>query len=45
MRRPTGTVYDPDGDGVGAGSLGLLEHRNNPRDKHYDAIDLQYIRL
>lgn len=42
---PSGTVYDPDGDGIAAGSLGLLEHWNNPHDKHYDAIDLQYIRL
>ncbi len=42
---PTGTVYDPDCDGVAAGSLGLLEHWNNPRDKHYEAIDLKYIRL
>ena len=27
------TFYDPEGDGTGLKSLGVLEHWNNPRDK------------
>ncbi len=32
---PSGTVYDPDGDGVRLASLGVHEHWNNPLDKRY----------
>lgn len=32
---PSGTVYDPDGDGVRLASLGVHEHWNNPIDKKY----------
>jgi hypothetical protein len=33
---PSGTAYDPDGDGAPAtGSLGVHEHWNNPTDKLY----------
>jgi hypothetical protein len=47
---PSGTVYDPEHDGVSIGeSLGVLEHWNNPTDKKYsrnlgtgDGIELIY---
>jgi len=32
---PSGTFYDPDGDGVALGSLGVHEHWNNPLHKQY----------
>lgn len=32
---PSGTVYDPEGDGTRLTSLGVHEHWNNPVDKQY----------
>jgi hypothetical protein len=32
---PSGTVYDPDGDGARLSSLGVHEHWNNATDKKY----------
>lgn len=32
---PSGTFYDPERDGAGVPSLGVLEHWNNPVDKQY----------
>ena len=32
---PSGTVYDPEGDGTPLASLGVHEHWNNPVDKKY----------
>lgn len=32
---PSGTVYDPERDGIKLGSLGVMEHWNNPADKQY----------
>jgi hypothetical protein len=32
---PSGTVYDPEADGVRLASLGVHEHWNNPVDKQY----------
>jgi len=32
---PSGTVYDPEGDGTPLASLGVHEHWNNPTDKQY----------
>lgn len=32
---PSGTAYDPEGDGTGLPSLGVHEHWNNPADKQY----------
>ncbi|MBN1598532.1 MAG: DUF362 domain-containing protein [Bacteroidales bacterium] len=32
---PSGTFYDPEKDGTGLQSLGVLEHWNNPNDKQY----------
>jgi hypothetical protein len=32
---PSGTFYDPNGDGNGIGSLGVHEHWNNALDKQY----------
>jgi uncharacterized protein (DUF362 family) len=32
---PSGTVYDPDGDGTRLSSLGVHEHWNNPAEKKY----------
>ncbi|MHC4329845.1 MAG: right-handed parallel beta-helix repeat-containing protein, partial [Planctomycetota bacterium] len=32
---PSGTVYDPEGDGTRLASLGVHEHWNNPVDKQY----------
>jgi hypothetical protein len=47
---PSGTMYDPDGDGVGSPSLGVHEHWNNSTDKQYsrnlgtgDGIELVYV--
>ncbi len=31
----SGTFYDPERDGTGVASLGVLEHWNNPADKQY----------
>lgn len=42
---PSGTIYDPERDGTPLPSLGVAERWNNPRDKHYTAIDLVYRRL
>ena len=32
---PSGTLYDPEGDGMALASLGVHEHWNNPIDKQY----------
>jgi hypothetical protein len=32
---PSGTIYDPQGDGTKLASLGVHEHWNNPKDKQY----------
>ena len=32
---PSGTVYDPEGDGIALKSLGVHEHWNNPKDRKY----------
>lgn len=32
---PSGTKYDPEHDGTGLTSLGVLEHWNNPADRKY----------
>ena len=32
---PSGTKYDPEGDGTVLESLGVHEHWNNPKDKKY----------
>ena len=32
---PSGSFYDPEGDGTGLDSLGVHEHWNNPLDKQY----------
>ena len=32
---PSGTVYDPEGDGARMKSLGVHEHWNNPTDRQY----------
>ncbi|MFW5877704.1 MAG: T9SS type A sorting domain-containing protein [bacterium] len=32
---PSGTFYDPEGDGTGLKSLGVHEHWNNPEEKKY----------
>lgn len=32
---PSGTVYDPENDGIALESLGVHEHWNNPTDKQY----------
>lgn len=32
---PSGTQYDPEGDGTTLPSLGVAEHWNNPKDKQY----------
>jgi uncharacterized protein (DUF362 family) len=32
---PSGTKYDPEGDGTVLGSLGVHEHWNNPEDRKY----------
>jgi hypothetical protein len=32
---PSGTIYDPENDGVKLSSLGVLEHWNNAMDKQY----------
>ncbi len=32
---PSGTTYDPEGDGTTLESLGVHEHWNNPKDKKY----------
>lgn len=37
---PSGTYYDPEGDGAAMQSLGVHEHWNNPVEKKYTAIDL-----
>jgi uncharacterized protein (DUF362 family) len=34
-RAPSGTAYDPEGDGTTLGSLGVHEHWNNPADRQY----------
>lgn len=39
---PSGTVYDPEGDGTPLPSLGVLEHWDNPVNKHYTQIELIY---
>jgi hypothetical protein len=31
----SGTVYDPERDGTTLGSLGVMEHWNNAKDKQY----------
>jgi hypothetical protein len=32
---PSGTTYDPEGDGIALQSLGVHEHWNNPNDRKY----------
>jgi len=32
---PSGTFYDPEGDGTRLASLGVHEHWNNPKDRRY----------
>lgn len=32
---PSGTKYDPEGDGTCISSLGVAEHWNNSKDKKY----------
>jgi hypothetical protein len=40
---PSGTVYDPEGDGVPLPSLGAHEHWNNPTDMQYSRnLDMDY---
>jgi hypothetical protein len=34
-RPPSGTAYDPEGDGTTLESLGVHEHWNNPKDRQY----------
>lgn len=34
-KAPSGTVYDPEGDGTALPSLGVAEHWNNAKDKKY----------
>ncbi|OAV69778.1 hypothetical protein Barb6XT_00281 [Bacteroidales bacterium Barb6XT] len=48
---PSGTIYDPEGDGIPLKSLGTAEHWNNPSDKQYSrnlgkgqGIELLYFR-
>ncbi|KAA6306742.1 hypothetical protein EZS27_041596, partial [termite gut metagenome] len=48
---PSGTKYDPEGDGTPLKSLGVFEHWNNPTDKQYSrnlgksaGIELYYIK-
>ena len=42
---PSGTRYDPEGDGIPLPSLGVAEHWNNARDRQYSGkgIELVYI--
>ncbi len=49
---PSGTFYDPDGDGIALQSLGVYERWNNSTDRQYsrnlgtgDGIELRYIRM
>ena len=49
---PSGTAYDPNGDGAGLSSLGVHEHWNNSTDKQYSqnlglgqGIELLYFKL
>ena len=37
---PSGTFYDPNGDGIGLQSLGVHERWNNPTDMQYTQIEL-----
>lgn len=39
---PSGTVYDPEGDGTPLQSLGVAEHWNNAKEKKYTKIELIY---
>ncbi|MBM4027972.1 MAG: hypothetical protein FJ280_21630, partial [Planctomycetes bacterium] len=32
---PSGTKYDPEGDGTTLASMGVHEHWNNPKDRQY----------
>lgn len=41
---PSGTVYDPERDGTSLPSLGVAEHWNNADDKHYETIELVYVK-
>lgn len=41
-KAPSATKYDPENDGTPLGSLGVAEHWNNAKDKHYTKIDLVY---
>jgi hypothetical protein len=49
---PSGTIYDPEQDGTTLGSLGVMEHWNNAKDKQYtrnlgagEGIELIYRRV
>lgn len=41
-KAPSGTRYDPEGDGTTLKSLGVFEHWNNPTEKKYKKIKLIY---
>lgn len=41
-KAPSGTAYDPEGDGTTLKSLGVFEHWNNPVEKKYSKIKLTY---
>lgn len=43
---PSKTQYDPERDGTPlTAPLGLLEHWNNPQEKKYTKLDMEYVRL
>ncbi|MBD5316989.1 MAG: DUF362 domain-containing protein [Bacteroides sp.] len=41
---PSGTAYDPEGDGTTLTSLGLAEHWNNAAEKRHTKLDLHYLK-
>lgn len=41
---PSGTIYKADGKPL-TEPLGIMEHWNNPKDRHYDTIDLVYRKI
>lgn len=41
-KAPSSTQYDPENDGTTLRSLGVAEHWNNAKDKHYSKIELVY---
>lgn len=42
-RPPSGTRYDPEGDGLPLPSLGVAEHWNNPVDKQYSGKGIELV--